>query len=379
MSTLFSRKNAGVFARWWWTIDRWILSSIIILIVIGVILSFASTPSVATKLNLDPFYFVKRHIGLLPIAVIFMITVSFSNSLQIRRLATLIFGIGLCLLFLTPFIGYEIKGAKRWINLLGFSMQVSEIIKPVFAVFSAWMISEQIKDHSFPGILLSLMGLVLTVILLLLQPDMGMTFVMIMTWGIQIFTAGLPLIIIFIFGALMIFGGVISYFVFPHFQTRINQFLGAGSMDVNSDLYQIKKSLSAFSSGGIWGRGPGEGVIKRYVPDAHADFVFSVVGEEFGFVLCFIIVLLFCLIMGRSLIKSLQENSIFVIMATSGLIMQMCIQAFVNIASTLHMIPTKGMTLPFISYGGSSMLSTALTMGILLCLTKNKIGETDIF
>lgn len=379
MTALFSRKNAGVFARWWWTIDRWILSSIIVLMAIGILLSFASTPSVATRLNLDPFFFVKRHVGLLPLALILMLTFSFSNSLQIRRLATLVFMISLILLLITPIIGYEIKGAKRWINLLGFSMQVSEIIKPVFAVFSAWMISEQIKDHSFPGISISLLGLTFTVVLLLLQPDMGMTFVMIMTWGVQIFTAGLPLIIIFIFGAMLIFGGVASYFFFPHFQTRINQFLGSGSTDTNSDLYQIKKSLSAFSSGGVWGRGPGEGIIKKYVPDAHADFVFSVVGEEFGFILCFVIVLLFCLIMGRSLIKSIQENSIFVIMATSGLIMQMCIQAFVNIASTLHMIPTKGMTLPFISYGGSSLLSTSLTMGILLCLTKKKIGETDIF
>ncbi len=379
MSAIFSRKNAGVFARWWWTIDRWILSSILVLVVIGILLSFSSTPSVATRLNLEPFYFVKRHIALTPIALAFMICVSFSNSLQVRRLATLIFGIGIVFLFLTPLIGYEIKGAKRWINIFGFSMQISEIIKPVFAVFSAWMISEQIKDVTFPGIILSLVGLVITVVFLLLQPDMGMTFVMIMTWGVQIFTAGLPLVIICIFGVLILLGGVLSYFVFPHFQTRINQFLGSASMDVNSDLYQIKKSLSAFSSGGIWGRGPGEGVIKRYVPDAHADFVFSVVGEEFGFVLCFIIVAMFCIIMGRSLIKSIQENSIFVIMATSGLIMQLCIQAFVNIASTLRMIPTKGMTLPFISYGGSSMISTALTMGILLSLTKKKIGETYIF
>ncbi|MDP3372114.1 MAG: putative peptidoglycan glycosyltransferase FtsW [Candidatus Paracaedibacteraceae bacterium] len=378
MNTIFSRRDTSVIGRWWWTVDRWSLSAILIILGLGVLLSFAASPSVANRLNVGTFFFVKRHLIMVPPALFIMFGVSLLNPLHIRRLASLVYLVGVLMLVITLFYGVEVKGAKRWLMLLGTSLQASEFIKPAFAVLAAWMLAEKYKDPQFPGILVSLGLLGILVTLLLLQPDLGMTLVLISTWVGQLFVAGMPLIWMGILAGIGIVGLCSAYFLFPHVARRMDQFFDPAAGDPKQDLYQVTQSLKAFMQGGMFGRGPGEGVIKKNVPDAHADFVFAVAGEEFGLFLCLFIVALFAFIVLRSLIRSMQDTSIFVMMAASGLVIQFGLQAFVNMASSLHLIPTKGMTMPFISYGGSSLVALAISMGMLLALTRKRHGVVDV-
>lgn len=374
MAETFSRRDTSLLGRWWWTIDRWSLSSVLTIIVIGILMSFAASPPVADRLGLGTFFFVKRHIMMIPPALLLMVGISLLNPQQIRRLASVMYLVGLVLLVFTLLWGLEIKGARRWIVLAGLSLQTSEFIKPAFAILTAWMLAEKYRDPSFPGFTISIFLLGLVLLLLMLQPDLGMTFVVAATWVGQLFIAGLPVVWMAIIGTLGIGGITVAYFLFPHVSRRIDQFLNPASGDPRHDLYQVNQSLEAFMNGGLFGRGPGEGVIKKHVPDAHADFVFSVAGEEFGLLMCLLIVALFAFVVVRSLIRAMQDQSLFVVMATSGLAIQFGIQAFINMASTLHLIPTKGMTMPFVSYGGSSLLALAISMGMLLSLTRRRHG-----
>lgn len=378
MKTIFSRRDTSVIGRWWWTVDRWSLSAILIILGLGILLSFAASPSVANRLNVGTFFFVKRHLIMVPPALLIMFGVSLLSPLHIRRLASLVYLVGVVMLVATLFYGVEVKGAKRWLMLLGTSLQASEFIKPAFAVLAAWMLAEKYKDPQFPGILVSLGLLGILVTLLLLQPDLGMTLVLVSTWIGQLFVAGMPLIWMGILAGIGIVGLCSAYFLFPHVARRMDQFFDPSAGDPKQDLYQVTQSLKAFMQGGMFGRGPGEGVIKKNVPDAHADFVFAVAGEEFGLFLCLFIVALFAFIVLRSLMRSMQDTSIFVMMAASGLVIQFGLQAFVNMASSLHLIPTKGMTMPFISYGGSSLVALAIAMGMLLALTRKRHGMVDV-
>jgi len=374
----FSRRDTSVLGRWWWTVDRWGLGALTIIVAIGVLLSFAASPPVAERLNLGTFFFVKRHLMMVPPALVLMLGVSLLNPQQVRRLASLIYLGGVILLIFTLFNGSEIKGARRWIMLAGTSIQASEFIKPAFAIMVAWMLAEKYRDFQFPGLLISFILLSVLVLLLLLQPDLGMTLVIVATWIGQLFIAGMPIIWM---GILAVVGGVGlcgAYFLFPHVAKRIDQFLDPTSGDPQNDLYQVNQSLEAFMNGGLFGRGPGEGIIKKHVPDAHADFVFSVAGEEFGLILCLALVGLFAFVVIRSLLRAMHESSLFIIMGTAGIAMQFGLQAFINMASALHLIPTKGMTMPFISYGGSSLLALGISMGMLLALTRRRHGLTEI-
>jgi cell division protein FtsW len=367
-----------MMGRWWWTIDRWSLVALFIVIMLGVLLSFAASPPVAARLKLDTFFFVKRHIIMVIPAFLIIIGMSLLSPHHIRRVATVSYLLGVLLLIFTFFYGVDIKGARRWIMLAGTSLQASEFIKPSFAVLAAWMLSEKYHDRQFPGLLISLGFLSVLVILLLLQPDLGMTLVLVATWVVQLFIAGMPLLWMGIFAGLGVVGLCGAYFFLPHVTRRIDQFFDPNSGDPRHDLYQVTQSLEAFMQGGLFGRGPGEGVVKRHVPDAHADFVFAVAGEEFGLILCLLIVFLFCFIVVRALMRSIRDSSLFVMIATSGIAIQFGMQAFVNMASALHLIPTKGMTMPFISYGGSSLLALALAMGMLLSLTRKRHGYSDV-
>ncbi|MBI1954719.1 MAG: putative lipid II flippase FtsW [Proteobacteria bacterium] len=374
----FSRADTSALGRWWWTVDRWSLLALLILISIGVILSFAASPPVADRLNLGGFYFVKRHLLMLIPSICIIVLVSLLTSKQIRRLASFIFLLSLLLMIATYFYGTEIKGAKRWISISGFSLQPSEFIKPAFAVLSAWMLAETLRNPNFPGVFISFGFLSLYTFLLLLQPDLGMTVVAVATWVGQLFIAGVSLIWFGVIAFLGLAGFIGSYFLFPHVAHRIDQFLDPSSGDPRHDLYQVYQSLEAFSKGGLLGIGPGEGVIKKHVPDAHADFIFAVAGEEFGLILCLVLVGIFAFIVCRSLLRAIHENSLFVILATSGLIIQFGLQAIVNMASSLHLIPTKGMTMPFISYGGSSLLALGIGMGMVLALTRRRYGVNEV-
>jgi cell division protein FtsW len=274
--------------------------------------------------------------------------------------------------------GMEIKGARRWLALGGMSLQTSELIKPAFAILAAWMLSEKYRDPTFPGITISFCLMSILVTLLLLQPDLGMTLVVVVTWVGQLFIAGLPLIWMAILAGCALIGLLGTYVFLPHVTKRIDQFFDPASGDAKHDLYQVTKSLEAFMQGGLFGRGPGEGIVKKNVPDAHADFVFSVAGEEFGLILCLVLVALFGFVVVRALLRSMNDGSLFVMMATAGLVTQFGMQAFVNMASALHIIPTKGMTMPFISYGGSSLIALAIAMGMLLALTRKRHGAEII-
>jgi cell division protein FtsW len=374
----FSRRDTSVLGRWWWTVDRWSLGTITILMGIGILLSFAASPPVADRLNLGGFFFVKRHVMMMLPTLAVLILTSLLSRRSIRRLATAVYVAGSGLLILTLVNGMEIKGARRWVNLAGFSLQASEFVKPAFAVLAAWMLTERYRNPRFPGMIISWGLLGIFIMLLMMQPDLGMTVVTTITWIGQLFIAGMPLFWMGLVAAMGVMGLISAYFFFPHVARRIDQFLDPSTGDPRHDLYQVHQSLEAFMNGGLWGRGPGEGTVKKHIPDAHADFVFAVAGEEFGLILCAVIVGLFGFIILRSFLRIIHEGSLFVVLAVCGLIIQFGTQTLVNMSSTLHIIPTKGMTMPFISYGGSSLLALAMAMGMVLALTRRRHGADEI-
>ena len=361
-------KFISKFRKWLMSIDQVLFVTVMIVITIGVWVSIASTPAVALKLGLSPFYFVQHHILLIPVVLFLIVSISLLQTKHIRLLALLGYGICLSLIVCTIVFGTEIKGARRWLNIFGFSLQPSEFLKPCLTIITAWLIAEQYRDRSFPGILLSFATICLSVPLLLLQPDVGMSVIILATWVAQLFISGLSIFMIGAFVAVGLGSVVGLYLFFPHFTDRVDRFMMKGTAD--TDSYQITKSLEAFQNGGLLGKGPGEGEVKMMVPDSHSDFVFSVIGEEFGFFMCILIIILFATITIRPITKVLKSSSIFCYSAVFGLIFQIDLQVLINISSALSLIPTKGMTLPFISYGGSSLLASAITIGMLLSLTK---------
>lgn len=368
-----SRLSKSRLANWWWTVDKVTLTLVFVLIFIGAFLVFSASPSVARRIGFADYHFIKRQIVFIFVSLALIITLSMQQLKTIRRIAIIGYAVTLCLMILTLFAGYETKGASRWIRVLGFSLQPSEFIKPTFVVVSAWLLDGSKKFEDFPGGILSAGLFALTAGMLLLQPDVGMTIVVSFIWGFQLFLAGLPLMLVAILGLMAIAGAVGAYFAFDHVHNRVQQFFASGN-----DLgYQVKKSLDAFSSGNLLGRGPGEGVVKLNLPDAHTDFIFAVAGEEFGVWLCLIIVAIFAVIVIRSLWLSLKDNNLFIVYASAGLAASFGLQGIINMASTLHLMPTKGMTLPFISYGGSSLFASAVGIGMLLAITRRNSSAED--
>lgn len=369
----FSRLSRSRIANWWWTVDKVTLALILIITFIGAFLVFSASPSVARTIGFADYHFIERQILFIFVALGIIFTLSIQRLKTIRRIAIIGYILTLVLMTVTLFAGYETKGASRWIRIMGFSLQPSEFIKPTFVVVSAWLLDGSKKFEDFPGALLSAALFVLTVGMLLLQPDVGMSLVVSCIWAFQLFLAGLPLMLVAVLGLLAVIGAVGAYFTFSHVHDRVQQFLASGN-----DLgYQVRKSLDAFESGNLLGRGPGEGVVKLHLPDAHTDFIFSVAGEEFGVWLCLIIVLLFSAVVIRSLWLSLKDNNLFIIYASAGLAASFGLQGIINMASALHLMPTKGMTLPFISYGGSSLFASAVGIGMLLAITRRNSSAED--
>ncbi len=364
----FSRIDRSLVGQWWWTVDRWSLAAISALIFIGAILVLAASPAVATRIGLDAFYLVRHHYIMLPPAIAVMIGVSLLSVRQIRRLGVGLFVIFLLLTALTLVHGIEIKGAARWISIGITTLQPSEFLKPGFAIFAAWMFALAKTQDRVPGNLIAIASYLAVVAILLKQPDLGMTAVVTATWAAQFFIAGLPIFWVLLLVGCGVAGLVGAYFVFDHVRQRVDQFLDPST----GDTYQIDRALDAFQSGGLYGRGPGEGVVKLVLPDAHSDFVFAVAAEEFGLICGLIIVALFAFIVIRAMARMLSERNFFVLLAVTGLVTSFGLQAIVNMASSLHLMPTKGMTLPLISYGGSSTLAIALGVGMLLGLTRKR-------
>jgi cell division protein FtsW len=272
------------------------------------------------------------------------------------------------LLALTFVVGAEIKGARRWINLPLVSLQPSEFVKPTFAVVAAWLFAEQKLRRGFPGNLISAALLLLILGMLILQPDIGMAVVVATVWFGQFYMTGLRLYWIVLFGLGGVGGLAAAYACLPHVRIRVDHFLDPAA----GDSYQVNRSLEAFANGGLWGRGPGEGTIKRVLPEGHTDFVFAVAAEEFGAVLCLILLALFALIVIRTLTKAMRSDDPFIRFATAGLGILFGLQSAINMAVNLHLMPAKGMTLPFISYGGSSLISLAYSIGMLVALTRER-------
>ncbi|MBO34110.1 MAG: cell division protein FtsW [Rhodospirillaceae bacterium] len=371
MNTAFSRTDRSMLSHWWWTVDRWTVAAIIVIVATGAILALAASPPVAQRIGLDTFYFAHRQFILLPIALILMFSVSLLNREGVRLLALVCFGLSVLLMIYTMFSGVEIKGATRWIFIAGNSLQPSEFVKPSFAIVTAWMFAAWRLREDFPGYMVAV-GLYLAVAaLLLMQPDVGMAILVSVAWGVQFFLAGLPMVLVMAIGVVFIIGGFAAYFNFDHVQSRIDRFFDPAG----SEAYQVARSLEAFINGGIFGRGPGEGQIKAVLPDAHADFIFAVAGEEFGLMLTLLIVGLFLFVVLRGFVRAFRETDLFVQLAVAGLLVQFGLQAIINMASTLNLMPTKGMTLPFISYGGSSMMALALGIGTVLALTRERPGQ----
>jgi len=365
------RTDTSVIGRWWWTVDRWTMAAVALIIAVGAMLIMAASPSVAERIGADHFHFIRRQFIFLPPACLVMFAVSLLSPKNVRRLACLGFLCAVVLMALVLVSGQEIKGASRWISFAGLTIQPSEFAKPTFAVVAAWMFSEQRLQENFPGNLISLGLYFLVASLLLLQPDVGMTMVISSVWFVEFFLAGLPILWVMAFALVGLGGLVGAYFTFAHVQSRVDRFLDPSA----GDSYQVTTALHAFHNGGWFGRGPGEGRVKEVLPDAHTDFIMAVAGEEFGLILCLLVVGLFAFVMLRGFARMLSEENLFVLLATSGLLVQFGLQAIINMASTLHLMPTKGMTLPFISYGGSSMLALALGMGMILALTRKRYGK----
>ena len=368
-----ARTDTSLLGRWWWTVDRWLITCLLLIIAMGAILVLAASPSVAERIGLDAYHFVRRQFIILPLALTVMFAVSLLSPLQVRRLAAIGFLGCVVLLALTPLVGAEIKGARRWVSLAGMSLQVSEFVKPCLAVISAWMFAEWRRRPEFPGHAVAIALYTAVVGLLLLQPDFGQSVLITLVFIGQFFLAGLPVAWLVATGALGLAGLVGAYFLFPHVTSRVNRFLDPTS----GDTYQVDRSLEAFINGGFLGTGPGEGEIKLLLPDAHADFIFSVAGEEFGAITCLLIIVLFGFVVLRGFSRLFADGSLFVLLAGAGLLMQFGLQALVHMASALQLAPAKGMTLPFISYGGSSLIALALAMGMALALTRRRVHEGD--
>lgn len=365
---MVSRAERSAFGDWWWTVDRLLLAGLAILMLAGLVFLMAGGPPVAERLGLSTFHFVNRQVMFLIPALFIMIPVSFLSLRHLRRLALLVYAASMVLILLAFQYGPEIKGAHRWIMIGPLGLQPSEFVKPAFVVLSAWAFSEGARRKDVPGTLLAFLLLPATIIPLILQPDFGQTMLVTIVWCGLFFVAGLHWFWVMGLGGAGLVGIVAAYEFLPHVRARIERFLDKES----GDTFQVDTAMESFSRGGWLGRGPGEGTVKRILPDAHTDFIFAVTAEEFGIVVCIVLLLVFAFIVLRGLSLARRSEDTFCRLAATGLIFMFGLQACINMMVNVHLMPAKGMTLPFISYGGSSLLSLALGMGFLIALTRRR-------
>lgn len=371
---MVSRAQRTLFGEWWWTVDRLLLGALFSIVLLGIILLLAASPPLATRLGVDPFYFVHRQALYLVPASVVLIGTSLMTPRQIRRAALIVFAASVVLVALTPIMGAEIKGARRWLSILGFSLQPSEFLKPAFIVLTAWVFSEAKRNPQMPSTAIAILSLGLVVFLLVRQPDFGQTVLIALVWCALFFISGLRWVWVAGIGGAALSGLVIAYHSIPHVRSRVDRFIDPGS----GDTFQIDTAIESFMRGGWLGKGPGEGTVKRILPDGHADFIFAVAAEEFGIILCLILVALFSFVVLRGLWHASREEDPFVRLAIAGLTLLFGLQSSIAMAVNLHLIPSKGMTLPFVSYGGSSLISLAFGMGMLIALTRKHPRLRDI-
>jgi cell division protein FtsW len=363
-----SRAERTYLGDWAWTVDRPLIAALAALMVSGLVFLMAGGPPVAERLGLSPFHFVNRQVLYLVPTVAILLAVSFLSLRHVRRLALLVYVVGIALCLLALKFGPEIKGAHRWVQIGSFGLQPSEFVKPAFVILAAWAFSEGAKRRDMPGGFLAILLLPMTLVPLILQPDFGQTMLVAITWGGLFFVAGLHWLWVAGLGGAGLVGVFAAYTLLPHVRARFERFLDKES----GDSFQVATALESFTKGGWFGRGPGEGTIKRILPDAHTDFIFSVTGEEFGVAVCLALVALFALVVVRGLLLAKRSDDVFVRLAVTGLALMFGLQACINMMVNVHLMPAKGMTLPFISYGGSSLFSLALAMGFLIALTRRR-------
>ncbi|MBA5777808.1 putative lipid II flippase FtsW [Stappia sp. F7233] len=369
---MVSRADRSPFAEWLWTVDRFLLAGFFILMIGGVVLSFAASPAVAERLGIDTYHFVKRQAFFLIPAIAVMLATSALPPRMIRRVALIVFAISIAMMLATLFLGVEVKGARRWISIAGISLQPSEFLKPAFVVLIAFLLSEAGRRREVPGALLSILIYVICVALLVAQPDFGQTLLLSIVFGALFFLNGLPWLAILPIGALGLTGLVAAYALLPHVQSRVARFLDPDA----GDTFNVDRALDSFVSGSWFGRGPGEGTIKRVLPESHTDFIFAVAAEEFGIIVCLLLVTVFAFVVLRGLSRAGRSADPFNRLAASALMVLFGLQSCINMAVNVNLMPAKGMTLPFISYGGSSLISVALAMGFVLALTRKRPQPT---
>ena len=365
------RTDRSAIGDWWWTVDRWLLVVLLLLVAAGAILVMAASPAVADRLGLGSFHFVRRQLIFLVPSLVVVFVVSMMAPLWIRRIAVIGFGVTILMLVATLAFGQEVKGARRWLSVAGILLQPSEFAKPLLAVVAAWLLSQRAQSAGFPSfsIVAALAGVVVG--LVVIQPDVGMALVIAAVTFTQMFLAGLSLPLVAGLALCGVGTAIGAYAMFPHVASRIDRFLDPSS----GDTFQVDTSINAFSHGGLFGTGPGEGVLKTVLPDAHADFIFAVAGEEFGLLPSMAIIVLFAVLLLRGFARLMREADLVHLLAAAGILVQLGLQAVINMGVNMSLLPAKGMTLPFISYGGSSLLALAFGMGIVLALTRQRAGQ----
>ena len=369
-----SRVERTHFGEWLWTVDRWLLGGVGLLMLCGILLGLAGSPPVAERIGLPTFHFVNRQVMYLVPAIIVLLVTSFLSPRHVRRVGLIVFALGLLGVIGTLFIGADIKGARRWLQIGPLGIQPSEFLKPAFVIIAAWAFSEGARRKDMPGTIIAILLLLGTVAPLVLQPDVGQTTLLIACWCTLFFLAGLHLFWVAGLGGASVILAFLAYKLFPHVTARVNHFLEKGS----GDTFQVDTALESFTAGGWLGKGPGEGTIKRILPDSHTDFIFAVTGEEFGIIACLLVMTLFAFVVLRGLYLAQRNEDPFCRLAAAGLITLFGLQSTINMAVNLNLIPPKGMTLPFVSYGGSSLISLALGMGFLLAVTRRR-PRAEIF
>lgn len=362
-------ESEPVLPQWWRTVDRWTLAAVFVLFGIGLLMALAASGPLAVHNGLDPLFYFRRQGMFGAIALMVMIWLSMRSPKTIRRLAVVGFFGAFVALALLPWLGVDFgKGANRWYSLGFLTVQPAEFIKPVFAVFAAWLLAASTDLGGPPGKTISFGFMVAIVLQLALQPDFGQAALVLACWGLMYFVAGAPKTLIFAISGLVIAAGMFAYRNSAHVAGRINDFLSP-EVDPRTQMGFV---TNAIQEGGFFGVGVGQGQVKWSLPDAHSDFIIAVAAEEFGLFFCLFIVAVFLFITMRSLLRLRRERDIFVRLAGVGLASLMGMQAFINLGVAVRLLPAKGMTLPFVSYGGSSLLAAAAMMGMLLALTRRR-------
>ena len=367
----FSRTDRSPTAMWWWTLDRVTLALVLILLLLGFFFSFSSSPVAAPHTsNYDPFYYTKRHFFFALGTATMMILISMLSLKGIKRVSLLLYAGSISIMAMLPIIGHAAKGGRRWLELGPIALQPSEFLKPALIVLISWMFCEGQKGKGVPGVTVAFCLYLMAIGLLLIQPDVGQSILITVAFGACFFISGVPFR--WIIGMLVTAGaGLVGlFFIQPHFRNRILGFVTEGG-----DKYQVNSAKAAIANGGFWGVGLNEGVMKRHIPDLHTDFIYSVVAEEYGLWLTLILIGIFAFIVIRGLLKAMAMQDPFRQIATSGLYIMLGTQVIINVSVNLGLIPPKGMTLPFISYGGSSMLALGVGLGFILALTRKRQEE----